>query len=157
MERKMTQLCELTQIGRIGNVKEVGQNLADAEGRLEAVLSKPLERNAEAPDPETHLNKTRAEQELRLQDFRGRVEREAERETDRANRASAAHETNVAQGSERNLTVPRKRPRAHARPSAAWRMMPPPPSCRRPAKRSDGQSYRPTETTIGAGSRAASD
>jgi len=23
----MTQLCELTQIGRIGNVKEVGQNL----------------------------------------------------------------------------------------------------------------------------------
>jgi single-strand DNA-binding protein len=27
MERKMTQLCELTQIGRIGNVKEVGQNL----------------------------------------------------------------------------------------------------------------------------------
>src|SRR5208283_2595591 len=27
MEREMTQLCELTQIGRIGNVKEVGQNL----------------------------------------------------------------------------------------------------------------------------------
>jgi hypothetical protein len=37
MERKMTQLCELTQIGRIGNVKEVGQNLmisvaSDASG-----------------------------------------------------------------------------------------------------------------------------
>ena len=27
MEREMTQLCELTQIGRIGKVKEVGQNL----------------------------------------------------------------------------------------------------------------------------------
>ena len=27
MERKMTQLCELTQIGRIVNLKEVGQNL----------------------------------------------------------------------------------------------------------------------------------
>lgn len=27
MEREMTQLRELTQIGRIGNVKEVGQNL----------------------------------------------------------------------------------------------------------------------------------
>ena len=27
MERKMTQLCELTQIGRIRNVKEVGENL----------------------------------------------------------------------------------------------------------------------------------
>ena len=27
MERKMTQPCELTQIGRVGAVKEVGQNL----------------------------------------------------------------------------------------------------------------------------------
>ena len=77
------------------------KRLADAEGRLEAFLSKPLERSAEAPDPETRLNKTPAEQELRLQDIRGRVEREAERETDQANRARAAHETNVAQGSER--------------------------------------------------------
>jgi hypothetical protein len=77
------------------------KRLADAEGRLEAFLSKPLERNAEAPDPETPLNKTPAEQELRLQDIRGRVEREAERETDQANRARAAHETNIAQGSER--------------------------------------------------------
>src|SRR5271165_6653333 len=76
------------------------KRLADAEGRLEAFLSKPLERNAEAPDPETRLNKTPAEQELRLQDIRGRVEREAERETDQAKRARAAHETNVAQGSE---------------------------------------------------------
>ena len=40
------------------------KRLADAEGRLEAFLSKPLERNAEAPDPETSLNKTPAEQEL---------------------------------------------------------------------------------------------
>ena len=77
------------------------KRLADAEGRLEAFLSKPLERSAEAPDPETSLNRTPAEQELRLQDIRGRVEREAERETDQANRARAAHETTVAQGSER--------------------------------------------------------
>jgi hypothetical protein len=77
------------------------KRLADAEGRLGAFLSEPLERNAEAPDPETPLNKTPAEQELRLQDIRGRVEREAERETDQANRARAAQETNVAQGSER--------------------------------------------------------
>src|SRR5208283_3170387 len=77
------------------------KRLADSEGRLEAFLSKPLERNAEAPDPETRLNKTPAEQELRLQDIRGHIEREAERETDQANRARAAHETNVAQGSER--------------------------------------------------------
>ena len=77
------------------------KRLADAEGRLEAFLSKPLERNADVPDLETPLNKTPAEQELRLQDIRGRAEREAERETDQANRARAAHETNVAQGSER--------------------------------------------------------
>jgi hypothetical protein len=77
------------------------KRLADAEGRLEAFLSKPLERSAEAPDHETPLNKTPAEQELRLQEIRGRVEREAERETDQANRAREAHETNVAQGSER--------------------------------------------------------
>jgi hypothetical protein len=27
MERKMTQLCEITKISRIGKLKEVGQNL----------------------------------------------------------------------------------------------------------------------------------
>jgi hypothetical protein len=88
------------------------KRLADAEGRLEAFLFKPLERSAEEPDPETRLSKTPAEQELRLQDIRGRVEREAERETDQANRARAAHETNVAQGSER--TPYRSQEEAHS-------------------------------------------
>jgi hypothetical protein len=76
------------------------QRLARAEERLEAFLSKPIEPKVEEGG-EARPSKTPAEQEMRLQDIRGRIDREAERETREADRARAARETNAAQGSER--------------------------------------------------------
>jgi hypothetical protein len=77
------------------------KRLAEAEARLEAFLSKPVERSAESEAPESRVTATSAEQEFRLQDIRGRIEREADRESRQAERAQAAHETNAAQGTER--------------------------------------------------------
>jgi hypothetical protein len=76
------------------------QRVARAEERLEAFLSQPIEPKVEQAD-EARPGKTPAEQEMRLQDIRGRIDREAERETHEADRARAARETNAAQGSER--------------------------------------------------------
>ena len=69
--------------------------LKRAEARLETFLSKPLE-----PAERAALATTAAERDLRLEDIKGRVDREAGRETEQAQKAQRANETSPAQSSE---------------------------------------------------------
>jgi hypothetical protein len=79
--------------------------VAESEAVKDGKVERPRRAEADPEKPTTGATDaaarpTPAEQELRLQNIRGRIEREAERETEQAAKANAAHELNAAQGTE---------------------------------------------------------
>lgn len=82
------------------NRARIAEGQAQPDERHEAA---PMERQDKRDEPARAegLTSTAAERELRLQDIRGRVDREAARETEQANRAKDGKETKAAQTNER--------------------------------------------------------
>ena len=78
------------------NRARIAEGQAQSDEKQEAAPTARQDKRDESAGPTS----TAAEREMRLQDIRGRVDREAARETEQANRAKAGKETNVAQTNE---------------------------------------------------------